>query len=503
MKGRAITAAIAMSLMLGAGAAGAATLRIGLQEDPDLLDPAQGGTFVGRMVFAGLCDKLVDIDAKLNFVPQLATEWTWSADNLVLTMKLRSGVVFHDGTPLNAEAAKYNIERYRTDPESRRRAELKPVKGVDVVDPMTVRINLSEPYAPLIAVLSDRAGMMLSPKATEAAAGKIANNPVCSGPFKFTERIAQERIVLDKFDGYWNKAAIHLDRIVFVPVPDNTVRVANLKAGQFEIIERVAATDLGQIRSDPRVKLFSDIALGYYTMSINLNNGEAANNAVAKNPKVREAFEAAIDRNVINQVVFNGEFVASNQAQPPGSTFYDGGHPVPPRDLARAKKLLAEAGVSRPAFTISTTNSPVETQVAQVVQSMVNEAGFDAKIETLEARTLVANTTKGAYQSAIVIWSGRPDPDGNIAIWLACDGFLNWGKYCNPKFDQALVKARSTTAATERIAHYKEAASIYLAERPHLFLYHYKLFWGVSGKVDGFRPYPDGIIRFDGMKLGS
>jgi len=174
---------------------------------------------------------------------------------------------------------------------------------------------------------------------------------------------------------------------------------------------------------------------------------------------------------------------------------------VPPRDLAKAKRLLKEAGAERVAFTVLVVNSPLELQVAQVIQSMVAEAGFDMKIQATEANTLTAATQKGDYEATIVFWSGRPDPDGNISIWLQCDGFLNWGKYCNPKLDEALAKARQTTVAADRLKFYKQAADIYLAERPHIFLYNIKWLWGTTAKLEGFTPGVDGIIRPQGMTL--
>src|SRR5215468_8588884 len=163
----------------------AQTLRFGLAEDPDILDPTLARTFVGRIVFAALCDKLFDIDEKLNIVPQLATSYQWSADNKALTIKIRQGVTFHDGEKLDAAAVKFNIERHKTMQGSNRKGELAPVSSVDVVDPSTVRLNLTGPFAPLLAVLTDRAGMMVSPKAAKAAGDKFSSNPVCTGPFKF------------------------------------------------------------------------------------------------------------------------------------------------------------------------------------------------------------------------------------------------------------------------------------------------------------------------------
>src|SRR5450432_3315504 len=206
-----------------ATAASAQTLRFGLAEDPDVLDPTLARTFVGRVVFAALCDKLFDIDDKLNIVPQLATGYEWSADSKALTIKLRPGVTFHDGEKFDAAAVKFNIERHKTMAGSNRRGELAPVASVDVVDPATVRLNLSAPFSPLLAQLADRAGMMVSPKAAQAEGERFGAKPVCSGPFKFSERVAQGRIVLERFPNYWNKDAIHFDKVIYNPITDSTV----------------------------------------------------------------------------------------------------------------------------------------------------------------------------------------------------------------------------------------------------------------------------------------
>jgi peptide/nickel transport system substrate-binding protein len=492
-----------LAAVLGLDAGGAAqTLRIGLQEDPDRLDPAQGGTFVGRIVFAALCDKLIDVDAKLNYQPQLATEWIWNKDGKALTLRLRSGVTFHDGTPFDGEAVKVNLERYRTADYSRRKGEVKSIANVAVIDPLTVQIDLSEPDAPLLSVLADRAGMMLSPKALTAAGENIANHPICAGPFRFVERVAQQKITLQRFDQYWDAGRIYFDQVVFQPMPDTTVRTANLLAGGLELVERLQPTDLGQLKENKRVKIVASTALAYSTISININNGQRAFESVlAKDARVREALELSLDRQALMQVVFDGEFIATNQPHAVDSPWYIKDRPVPARNLVRARQLLVDAGVTRPSFTLSVPNSPVESHVAEVIQSMVSEAGFDMKIEVLEANTLTANATKGNYEAALVIWSGRADPDGNISIWLACDGFLNWGKHCNRQLDTHLTAARHTADPALRLKEYTAAAGIYLDDRSHIFLYNYKWLWGVAEKVEGFAPHPDGIVRLQDVRL--
>src|SRR5262249_52984945 len=153
-----------------------------------ILDPTLARTYVGRIVFASFCDKLFDIDEKLNVVPQLALSHETAPDGKTVTIKLRPNVKFHDGEPLDAEAAKFSLERHMTTTGSFRKPELAPVDRVDVVDPLTVRIVLKTPFAPLIAQLTDRAGMMVSPKAARAAGDRFGLHPVCAGPYKFVER---------------------------------------------------------------------------------------------------------------------------------------------------------------------------------------------------------------------------------------------------------------------------------------------------------------------------
>jgi peptide/nickel transport system substrate-binding protein len=216
--------------------AAAQTLRIGLAEDPDLLDPTLARSFVGRIVFASLCDKLFDIGPELDIVPQLATEWRWTDGNTGLVIKLRPGVKFHDGEPLDAAAVKFSIERHLTMPGSNRKGEISAVTGVDIIDDHTVKLVLSAPFAPLLAQLTDRAGMVMSPKAAQAAGENFGAHPVCAGPFKFVERVAQDRIVLERFGDYWDKDQIKLDRVVYLPIPDSTVRLANLRSGGLDMI---------------------------------------------------------------------------------------------------------------------------------------------------------------------------------------------------------------------------------------------------------------------------
>ncbi len=492
---------VVMLLLDCVSAHAAGTLRVGMQDDPDALDPALGGTFAGRIVFASLCDKLVDLNNKLEFVPQLATAWSWSADSRMLTLTLRDGVSFQDGEKLDADAVKANIERYRSAPYSVRRSELKPVTAVEVVDPRTVRLVLSQPYAPLIAVLSDRAGMMAAPKVLDRLGKDFFTHPVCAGPFSFVERVPQDHIALQRFAGYWNAGVIHLDRIEFHPIPDSTVRLVGVQAGRLDMIEEIAPTDALKVQQDARLQLMKTTALGYEGMLINLGNGTGANPDLARDPRVREAFEASIDRGVINQVAASGLFVPDNQSELPSSPYFNQQRPVPPRDVAKAKALLQQAGVAHLTVELRTLNTPLDTQIGEIIQSMAAEAGITVKLRAGETITNISAMQHGEFQTALTIWSGRSDPDFNITQYLSCDGFQNWTKYCNPAFQTALEKGRAVTDPVQRQELYHQVAATYIADRPMLFLFHMTWLYAVSRHLVGFTPVPDGLIRPQGLLL--
>jgi peptide/nickel transport system substrate-binding protein len=500
---RTLWAALWLVAVVGAGAGGAAaqTLRVGLSDDPDMLDPSQARTFTGRTVFAALCDKLVEISPELDIVPQLATEWRWVDGNKGLVLKLRQGVKFHDGEPLDAAAVKFSLERHLTFPGTTRKAEISAIKTVEIIDGYTVKLVLSTPFAPLLAALADRAGMIVSPKAATAAGDNFAAYPVCAGPFKFVERVAQDRIVLDRFADYWNKDQIKFDRVIFLPIPDSTVRLANLLSGGLDIIERVAATDYNRLKGDARVKLSAITGLGYWNIRINVANGERAKQPFGSDPRVRQAFDLAIDRAALNQVVFEGNAQPGNQWMPPTNSYYVKDFPIPTRDVAAAKRLLAEAGVPHPSFELTVPNNPETQQVAQVLQAMAAEAGFAMQLKATETNTALQAAAKGDFDAYLTYWSGRIDPDNNLYNFIACKAPLNDSHYCNPEVDRELDLARTVETPAERLVHYRNVAAQILRDKPSIYLYHNNWLYAASPQLAGFSVYPDGLIRPQGLRL--
>jgi peptide/nickel transport system substrate-binding protein len=488
------------ALLLLPSLASAQPLRIGLASDPDILDPTLSRTSAGRVVFSGLCDKLVEIDAKLNFVPQLATAWAWQDEGKTLALTLRPGVKFHDGGTMDAASVQASLQRHLTMQGSTRRAEMGPITAIDATGPLEVKIRLSAPFAPLVAALSDRAGMMMSPSSAAQNGENFAKAPGCAGPFKFTRRIAQDRIELERFAEYWDAKSIAFDSAVYRPIPDATVRAANLRSGTLDVIEAVNPNDVPDLKADRRVKVHFGPSLAVNYLAINVANGKRAEAPLGSSKLVRAALEAAIDRKVLNQVAFEGLFTPGNQAVPPGHAFYADAIPVPPRDLAKAKALLKQAGFDTVKMQLTVPNTTTYRQVSEVLQAMAAEAGIQMELVITEVATSLKQWTDGDFESLVIAWSGRTDIDGNLYNFKACGAALNGGRYCNADVDRLLNLGRQASDPATRKRAYAESAAIYLEDRPYIYLWHPVLITGTAANIEGLAMVPDGLIRPQGLK---
>jgi peptide/nickel transport system substrate-binding protein len=281
------------------------------------------------------------------------------------------------------------------------------------------------------------------------------------------------------------------------------VRLANLRSGDLDMLERLAATDAVSVKSDAKLNYAEAVGIGYQAITVNVDNGERAKNPFGEDARLRQAFSLAIDREALNQVVFEGAFAPGNQPFPPNSPWYDTEEPVPARDLEKAKALMKEAGHETFDLEVQVANNPVQTQVLQVVQAMVAEAGFKVSLKSMEFASLLQDQTAGTYQASQVGWSGRTDPDGNLHQFVTCKGGINDSKYCNPEIDRLLDAARVSTNEEERKASYDAARKILAEDLPIIYLYHPTWIWALDKKVDGFVPYPDGMIRLADVTFKS
>ncbi len=472
-----------------ASSAAAETLTVGLDADPPRLDPALSTAFVDRQVMNQIFDKLVDVNEQLKVVPMVAKSWKVSGGGLVYTFTLNTGIKFADGTPLDAAAVKYSIERNMTLEGSARKGELASVKEVTAPDASTVVVTLKVPYGPLLAVLSDRSGMIVSPTAARKAGADFANGPVGSGPFSFVSRKRQDNITLKANPGYW-RGKPKLDGIVYRPFPDGDVRVANLLSGAVQVITPVDPKDIATIQKNSKLDVNTFQGIGFQGVWMNVTRPPF------NNKLVRQAFAATLDRDAINKVVFLNTVKPAAGPFPPGTPAYSAAIKVQVADVASAKKKLAQAGKPGVPFTLLTSPGAVNAQLAQLYQAMASQAGFNVKIETVEFGTLLDRADKKNYDAVMLGWSGRPDPDGNIYEFFHTGGSNNQAGYAVPAIDSLLEKARAQSAMSARVATYNVALGKILDDSPYAFTYFSSNTVGAVKTLSGLKLVPDGILRF-------
>lgn len=479
----------------------ASELKIALPDDPDSLDPVLSGTFSGRVVYMSMCDKLIDISREADFIPELAEDWNFSDDGKILKLDLRKDVVFHDGTPFNADAAVYSLKRAMSFSRSVRDNELASVAKIEATGPFELTIKLKYPDATLLSHLADRAGVMVSPKAAREMGSDFGLKPVCAGPFRFVEHVPRDRIVLEKFDRYWNSREIKLDRLTFLTIEDPAVRFANLRAGIVDMVDRLSPNDFDKAKKTSRLQTDSVASEGYIALVINIANSNKAGTPLGQQKLLRQAFSLAIDRASLNEHVYGGAMVVGNQPWAPDTVWFNPGFPVSPRNLEKARQLIEQAGFANQKIEvrISHSNDPTVVQAIEAIRTMVNEAGFQVSLHPKEDTKLAIDNSEGNFEVSAQKWSGRIDPDGNVYWFVTCGGGDNIGKYCNPELDKKLSLARQTLDPAERVDLYHYAASVLQEDMPVIYLGHPDNIYAYTRKLHGFQPYPDGLIRLSNV----
>ncbi|MBQ1035093.1 ABC transporter substrate-binding protein [Micromonospora sp. C81] len=480
-------------------------LEIALSAEPDALDPTLSRSLYSRYVFQAMCQKLYDVDEKAQVVPQLATALpTTSGDGRTVTIPLRPGVRFADGTPFDSAAVKATLQRHLTNARSARKSELGPIDGVDTPDAQTVVLRLKQPFAPLLGALADRAGMIMSAQALRSLGDDFASAPVCVGPFKFAKRVPQNSIEVVKDPNYYDASKVHLDSISWRILTDASIRAANLRSGDVQVADSVSTQDFAALRQDAAVSVLQSQSLGYQGLTINIGNVDGIgtapkpiNRPVAQNAKVRQAFEHAIDRKALVDAVFNGLHAVACSPISPASAFSSAeAQTCPAHDPAKAKQLLAEAGVQTPyTVTMLASNTPDTLRLAQALQSMVKDGGFDLKINPVEYSSLLDEQDRGNFELLQLGWSGRIDPDANITNFVGTKASQNVAGYSNPQLDTLLTQARQAGDVEERKKLYGQAVTLLQQDDALIYLYRQRNLTAVSKQLQGLQVFPDGVLR--------
>ena len=335
-------------------------LRVGLYVEAATMDPHLSGSKIDRQIYHNIFDPLVVIDDKLEVKPNLAESWQ-TPDPRTLIFKLRQGVKFHDGTDFNAEAAKINFDRMATEPKSVRKREVANIASAEVVDAYTLKLNLKQPDAPLLATLTDRAGMMISPAAIKKFGADLEHDitGAGTGPFQFAEWVKDDHLLLKRNENYWNKdAGPYLEQVRYRPIPDDTVKLQSLQAGEIDVLDYLAPRNVPLAKTDTSLVVIDVPSLAAFWYQLNTTRPPFDNKAL------RQAVMYAIDTDAIVKGVWLGVGVPANGPISPSSWAYDESIKAVIRDLDKAKAKLTEAGLSAPSFTHNIGNTPITAKDA-------------------------------------------------------------------------------------------------------------------------------------------
>ena len=431
------------------------TLTVAMDLEPASLDPLFGNASSDRFAFNLFAENLVVQAEDGSFQPMLAESWETAADGGSILFRLRPGVRFHDGTAMDAEAVKFNLDRV-IDPavNARARQFAGNLAGTDVVGPMQVRVRMKTPSAAFLSVLALEAGSILSPTAVKALGADFARKPVGTGPFKVTGW-SGGRIESERFDGYWGKGADgkslpYLDRVVVRVISNTAVKILELKAGTIQLGDSIQIKDFDQIERDPNLTLLDTVQGTLQYMAFNVTRPPF------DNLELRKAVSLAINRPALEKVVSRGQGIAAAGLEPPGSQAYGKdirGHVL---DLAAAKAAYAKSGHTGP-LTLSVIQRDPDTQIAQILQSMLKAAGIELKVEVLERQAWLDKVLGRTYQLGILRGTlPRPDPDLTFANYYGPAAKQNYSGFKEPEIAALVEKAAGELNADKRRALYVE-----------------------------------------------
>ena len=505
--------AVMLALAAPATAQPAGTLVVGLVAEPVNLDPAQVTDLNSNRVGRRVVETLVTFpDESTQVVPGLAESWTISKDGLQYTFKLRSGIKFHDGTPLTAEAVKFSIERQINPEHPAHKLGKYPfanfffgnVKAVEVLSDERVAFLLKEPRASFLAILTAGAASIVSPTAVMKSGPDYPLQPVGTGPFKFGSWDRGQRVVLEKNPAYW-KSPVKLDRVIYRPIVEDQARLTELLTGSLDVIVGVPPDFVGQLESGGKVGVLKQV--GAHVWYLGINNQKKP----FDDKRVRQALNYAVNKEAIVRDVLKGTGTPSRGPVLPNTWAADATLKAYPYDPARARKLLAEAGYPNGFSTtlwVPESGSGMQSPVAMstVMQSNLKAVGVNVVLQTMEWGAFLAKLRTKEQELFALSWmAGTEDPDMVMYPLLHSSQWTpngpNRALYKNPKFDDLLQQARLTTDQARRASLYKEAQRILVDDAPWIFVDHEIQIAAVARRVQGFKLHPSFDLRVETISL--
>ncbi|MEN3141647.1 ABC transporter substrate-binding protein [Ochrobactrum sp. WV_118_8] len=460
--------ALALGLAISFGAQAAdikqgGSMIVTYKDDVSTLDPAIGYDWQNWSMIKSLFDGLMDYEpGTTNLRNEIAEDYTISDDGKTFTFKLRKGVKFHNGRELNADDVKYSIERVvnpKTQSpgagffgsivgfEDASAGKAEALSGITVVDPYTIKFELSRPDATFLHVLALNFAHIVPKEEVEKYGADFGKHPVGSGAFKMTEWTLGQRIVFERFKDYYNPSLPKLDQITFEVGQEPVVALLRLQNGEVDIPgDGIPPAKFIEVTKDPKFKDLiiqgGQLHTGYVTMNVKIKPFD--------NVKVRQAVNMAINKDRIVRII-NGRAVPANQPLPPSMPGYAKDYKGYPYDPEKAKALLAEAGVADGFETeLFVANTDPQPRIAQAIQQDLAAIGIKASIKSLAQANVIA--AGGEPDGAPMVWSGGmgwiadfPDPSNFYGPILGCSGAVqggwNWSWYCNAELDKKAQEA--------------------------------------------------------------
>ena len=487
-------AASALALTMGLTAASAETvdpnakpggdIAITYKDDVATLDPAIGYDWQNWSMIKSLFDGLMDYEPGTTILkPDLAESYEISPDGQTFTFKLRQGVKFHNGREMTADDVKYSIDRV-VDPKTQSPGsgffasikgyddaaaeKTQGLAGITVVDPYTIKFELTRPDATFLHVMAINFSHVVPKEEVEKYGADFGKHPVGTGAFKLAEWTLGQRVVFEKNADYWNKGLPYLNKITFEIGQEPIVALLRLQKGEIDVPgDGIPPAKFQEVMGDPaqkeRVVEGGQLHTGYITMNVNIPPFD--------NVKVRQAVNMAINKDRIVQLI-NNRAVPANQPLPPSMPGYAKDYKGYAYDPAKAKELLAEAGVGEGFETdLYAMNTDPNPRIAQGIQQDLAAIGIKANIQALAQANVIA--AGGEKEGAAMIWSGGmawiadfPDPSNFYGPILGCGGAVpggwNWSWYCNEELDKKAAEADSIVDPAKADERYKMWSDIYV-----------------------------------------
>ncbi|PMQ01454.1 MAG: ABC transporter substrate-binding protein [Dictyoglomus sp. NZ13-RE01] len=487
------------------------TLVFGRGGDSVKLDPINVTDGESLRVTHQIFDTLVKYKPNnTEVVPNLATSWTVSKDGKVWTFRLRKNVKFHDGTDFDAEAVKFNFDRWMDEKNPYHvGGEFEywgymfggfpgVVKSVTVVDKYTIRFTLERPLAPFLSNLAMPCFAIASPTAIKKYGEDFFKNPVGTGAFKFVSWTKGDKIVLEANKNYWDGAP-YLDRIIFRSIPDNSARFMELEAGTIDIMDGVNPEDVEKARQNPNLQVIlrPSLNVGYLAMNMDKKPFDDV--------RVRLAINYAINKKTLVEAFFGkGLAMVAKNPIPPSLWGYNDKIEDYPYDPAKAKELLKEAGYPNGfkttlwAMPVPRPYNPQPRKLAEAVQGYLKAVGIDAEIVTFDWGTYLQKTENGEHDMAFLGWTGdNGDPDNFFYVLLDKDNAVkgsagNIAFYRSDELHEILVKAQTITDKKERTKLYEKACEIVHRDAPWVIIAHTTPPVVAKKTVHNYIPHPTG-----------